>query len=77
MKSYNFFECCDVMMTRLPFDSSPQVSSGLALLLIIVLSSLVGWLTVSASADIIRNVKDSPLANIEERPAFMDVKAGN
>ncbi len=65
------------MITRLPFDSSPQVSSGLALLLIIVLSGVVGWLTVSASQDIIQNIKDSSLVNIEERPAFVDMNAGN
>lgn len=55
------------MPTRLPFDSSPQVASGLALLFIIVLSAVVGWMTISASANIVQHVQTSPLADIEAR----------
>ena len=55
------------MLKRLPFDSSPQVASGLALLFIIVLSAVVGWMTISASANIVQHVQTSPLADIEAR----------
>jgi hypothetical protein len=55
------------MPTRLPFDSSPQVASGLALLFIIVLSAAVGWMTLSASADIVQHIQTSPLVDIEAR----------
>jgi len=55
------------MLSRLPFDSSPQVASGLALLLIIVLSAAVGWMTLSASANIVQNIQTSPIADIEAR----------
>lgn len=58
------------MISRLPFDSSPQISSGLALLFIIVLSGVVGWMAVSASENIIQNVKNSSLTDIEARPVL-------
>lgn len=67
-------ECCNGMLLRLPFDSSRQISSGLALLLIIVLSGAVGWLAVSASQDIIWNIKQSSLTHLEERPGFAETK---
>lgn len=63
------------MISRLFFDSSRQVFSGLALLLIIVLSGAVGWLAVSASQDIIKNIKQSSLTHLEERPGFAETKA--
>lgn len=64
------------MLSRLPFDSSRQISSGLALLLVIVLSTLVGWMAISASENIVRNVKNSSLTDIEARPVLTgtDVK---
>lgn len=48
------------MVLRIPFDSSPQVSSGLALLFVILLSAIVGWLTVSTSADILQYAQEVP-----------------
>jgi hypothetical protein len=62
------------MMTRLPFDSSPQVSSGLALLFIIILSSVVGWMAVSAGTNIVQGVKDSPLTDTGRYSGLMDTK---
>lgn len=54
-------------MPRLFFDSSPQVSSGLALLLILVLSVAVGWVTVISSENVIRSVENSSIVHIEKR----------
>lgn len=54
-------------MPRLSFDSSPQISSGLALLLVLVLSLVVGWLTITSSQHIIRGMKESPLVQVEKR----------
>lgn len=58
------------MMFFLPFDSSQHISSGLALLFVMVLSVAIGWLSVSVSDEIVQNVKSSSLVNINERPAM-------
>ncbi|MDP3957394.1 MAG: hypothetical protein Q8Q10_02740 [bacterium] len=66
------------MRFSLPFDSSPQVSSGLALLTVFVLSLAVGWLTIISSQNIIRSVKESPLVQIEKRGVpITDVNGNN
>lgn len=54
-------------MPRIPFDSSPQISSGLSLLFIFVLSMLVGWLTIVSSENVVQNFKESTLVKIEKR----------
>lgn len=48
------------MVLRIPFDSSPQVSSGLALLFVISLSAVVGWLAVHMSMDILQYAQEIP-----------------
>ncbi|OGI18257.1 MAG: hypothetical protein A3J06_03525 [Candidatus Moranbacteria bacterium RIFCSPLOWO2_02_FULL_48_19] len=65
-------------MPRFSFDSSPQISSGLALLVILVLSLVVGWLTIISSGNIIRSVKESSLIQIEKRGVpVTDVNGNN
>lgn len=63
------------MRLRLPFDASPQVSSGLALLFVIILSALVGWLAVDASANILRYAKETVPLPADGRPVPTTVKA--
>lgn len=66
------------MAIRVPFDSSQQVSSGLALLFVIVLSAIVAWMAVSGSTEIISRAKEIPRTSLESNSQLIprDVKAG-
>jgi hypothetical protein len=62
-------------MPYLSFDSSPQISSTLALLFVLVLSLALGWFTIIASENIVQSVKASPVVHIENRGVpLTDVK---
>lgn len=66
------------MAIRVPFDSSRDVSSGLALLFVIILSAVVAWMAVSESAEIISRAKDIPRTSLESnsQPIPPAVKVG-
>jgi len=64
-------------MPRFSFDSSQQVSSGLSLLLVFVLSMAVGWLAVNTSENIVRGIENSPIVQIEERESPVTEVNGN
>lgn len=62
------------MALHLPFDSSPQVSSGLALLFVMLLSAVVGWMAVSVSTEIVVHAKDMLQTPFDSQPV-LGVKA--
>lgn len=66
------------MQIVLPFDSSQQVSSGLALLFVFVLSMSVGWWVVNMSENIIPSVANSSIVKLEKRGVpIPDVNGNN
>jgi len=65
-------------MPRFSFDSSQQVSSGLSLLLVFILSMVVGWLAVNTSKEVVRGIENSPIVQIEKRGSpVTDVNGNN
>lgn len=64
------------MALHLPFDSSRDVSSGLALLFVVILSAVVGWMTVSASAGIIRYAQDLPKTSLDKPSLPIGTRSG-
>lgn len=54
------------MNLHLPFDESQQISSGLSLLFIIILSIGVGYMAIVASEDIIQGMRQSVLIHADE-----------
>lgn len=48
------------MRLRFPFDTSPEIASGLALLFVVVLSLAVGWMAVSASDAVVTHISATP-----------------
>ena len=63
------------MALRLPFDSSREVSSGLALLFAILLGTVVAWMAVSASTEIVQRAKDMPRTSLDSQ-SVPGIKAG-
>ncbi len=64
------------MALHLPFDSSRDVSSGLALLFVVILSAVVGWMTVSASAGIIQYAQDLPKTSLDKPSLPIGTRSG-
>lgn len=54
------------MALRVPFDSSREVSSGLALLFVVLLSAVVAWMAVGVSTEIVQRAEDTPYIFVDE-----------
>lgn len=51
-----------------------RISSSLALIFIMILSTMVAWMTVVKAQEIIKSAKESTSLNVENRVQFKELK---
>lgn len=57
------------------FEANQKISSQLSFCIILVLSFLVAWYTVSAGEEVVRTAKQSEAFNIETRMRMQEIQA--